>query len=117
MKFIVDAQLPWKLKRWLIDKGHNTIHVEDLPLRNLTSDIYIINLAEREKRTVITKDSDFLNYHLIHQIPKKILLITTGNIVNRELFELFEINFDDIINLFNTGTDIVEINNESIITR
>lgn len=55
MKFIVDAQLPWKLKRWLIGKGHNTIHVEDLPLRNLTSDIYIINLAEREKRTVIRK--------------------------------------------------------------
>ncbi len=90
MKFIVDAQLPEKLKHWLNDRGYNAIHTNDLPNRHLTPDITIIKIAEQENRIVVSKDSDFYKYHLINGIPKRILFVTTGNIVNKELIRLFE---------------------------
>jgi len=31
VKFIVDAQLPARLKYWLVEKGYDTIHTDDLP--------------------------------------------------------------------------------------
>lgn len=34
MKFLIDAQLPYRLKYWLIEKGFETIHTRDLPEAN-----------------------------------------------------------------------------------
>ncbi len=31
MKFLVDAQLPVKLKDWLEEQGHDSLHTNDLP--------------------------------------------------------------------------------------
>lgn len=31
MKFIIDAQLPYRLKDWLIAQGFDAIHTRDLP--------------------------------------------------------------------------------------
>jgi len=35
MKFLVDAQLPYHLKAWLLLKGFDAIHTTDLPDQNL----------------------------------------------------------------------------------
>jgi len=61
MKFIIDAQLPIKLKLWLSNQGFNCIHVIDLPNREFSTDKEIIDFANNENRIVITKDSDFIN--------------------------------------------------------
>jgi predicted nuclease of predicted toxin-antitoxin system len=39
MKFLVDAQLPFRLARFLESAGYDTIHTKDLPNKNATSDI------------------------------------------------------------------------------
>ncbi|MDP5170366.1 MAG: DUF5615 family PIN-like protein [Bacteroidia bacterium] len=114
MKFIIDAQLPLVLQKWLLDAGFEVIHTNDLPKKNRTSDLEIIDLAEREGRIVITKDSDFFKHYLLNGVPKRILMITTGNIVNRELIRLFELNFPKILELFERGGEIIEIDNNSI---
>jgi predicted nuclease of predicted toxin-antitoxin system len=59
MKFIIDAQLPRRLAIWLSEKGFDAIHTLDLPDKNSTSDSEISALSIREKRIVISKDSDF----------------------------------------------------------
>ena len=41
-------------------------------------------------------------------------MITTGNIVNKELLTLFELNFATVMNLFNSY-DVVEMNNQFVI--
>ncbi len=74
MDFIVDAQLPYRLKNWLAQKGHNVIHTLDLPEKNLTEDIEVIRIAEKETRIVISKDSDFQKYHILTGAPKRILI-------------------------------------------
>lgn len=44
MKFLVDAQLPRRLARFLQSQGYDAIHTRDLPEGNATSDAYINRL-------------------------------------------------------------------------
>lgn len=85
MKFLVDAQLPRRTADWLRVAGFDAIHTLDLPGGNRASDQSILACAEQEQRIVITKDADFVNEHILHARPSKLLLISTGNISNREL--------------------------------
>lgn len=110
MKFIVDAQLPYRLKIWLADKNFDAIHTTDLPEANETEDLRIADVAESENRIVISKDGDFLKLYILKGKPQKLLLITTGNIVNTNLLRLFERNFETVIKLFDSY-DVVELNN------
>lgn len=110
MKFIVDAQLPYRLKFWLIESGCDAVHTRDLPDANKTDDLDIIKVAENESCTIISKDSDFLKLHILSGKPQKLLLITTGNIVNKDLLVLFERNFETAMKLFKTYK-VVEMNN------
>lgn len=64
MKFLIDAQLPYRLKLWLIENQFDAIHTDDLPERNLTADLTIADFADQECRTVISKDSDFLKLRI-----------------------------------------------------
>ncbi|MDF7817465.1 DUF5615 family PIN-like protein [Runella sp. MFBS21] len=97
MKFLVDAQLPFLLATWIKEKGFDTIHTEDLPFKDETGDTEIRKVADQQGRIVITKDSDFYDSFLIHQSPKQLLLISTGNIKNRQLLDLFRKNFQQIL--------------------
>lgn len=112
MRFIVDGQLPIALKHWLASKGFfDAIHTRDLPNKNLTDDLVIIAKSVREKRIVITKDSDFFKYYILHGKPYKFLMVSTGNIVNETLIAIFEINWDVIVTLLDKNS-VVEVDNE-----
>ena len=80
MKFLVDAQLPIRLARFLQVSGYDTLHTRDLPQQNATSDSQINEISIQDKRIVITKDSDFVDSFMTIQKPFKLLLVTTGNI-------------------------------------
>jgi predicted nuclease of predicted toxin-antitoxin system len=114
MKFIVDAHLPYRLKLWLNEIGFDTVHTRDLPEANETQDIDIAAFADIENRTVISKDGDFLKLRILQNTPKQLLMITTGNIVNKDLIVLFERNFPIILKLFNSF-DVVEMNNSFVV--
>jgi len=114
MKFIVDAQLPFQLALFIQRKGFDALHTNDLPDKERTSDDYIRAIAKSEDRIVITKDSDFIDSFILKSIPQKLLLITTGNIKNQQLFYLLEQNWDKIIKMFKTY-NLVEMNNTSIV--
>jgi predicted nuclease of predicted toxin-antitoxin system len=89
MKFLIDAQLPMGLARLLKVAGYDTVHTLDLPQKNATPDTEINSISSSQNRIVITKDRDFLDSFLIQQKPYKLFLITTGNINNNELMNLF----------------------------
>lgn len=114
MKFLVDAQLPSKLCEILETAGLTSVHVDSLPNEDETSDRDISIYADQEDLIVITKDSDFYHSHMILGQPKKLLLITTGNIKNRRLFDLIRDNAIMIKSLFATCS-YVEMTNDSII--
>ncbi len=114
MKFIIDAQLPRRLSHWINDQGYHSIHTLDLPDENLTHDSTIISISMEQKRIVISKDSDFYEQYIVNGKPHKLLIITTGNIVNKKLIELFEINFKNICKILKENK-VVELNNTDLI--
>jgi predicted nuclease of predicted toxin-antitoxin system len=114
MKFIVDAQLPYGLKNFLVSLEHDAIHTDDLPLKAGTPDSEINAISKTEERIVITKDTDFLDSFYINNSPAKLLIITTGNIVNKELYGLFTRNITSIIEAFNNHS-LVELDNNDLI--
>ena len=114
MKFLVDANLPFKLALNLRNKGFDVLHTDNLPHKEETSDKEIRDLSVEQDRIVISKDSDFLDSHLIVGMPKKFLYISTGNIINRDLILLIEQNLLQIIQLFKEY-DLIELDNVELI--
>ena len=114
MKFLVDAQLPIRLARFLQASGYDTLHTRDLPQQNATSDSQINDISIQQERIVITKDSDFVDSFMTIQKPFKLLLVTTGNIKNSELEQIFTNNLSMLVNLFQHH-DYIEISRDNII--
>jgi predicted nuclease of predicted toxin-antitoxin system len=96
VKFLIDAQLPRRLARELVDLGHDVIHTLDLPAKNATKDGEVTAVADRGQRIVVTKDSDFRDNHLLGGKPAHLLHVTTGNITNNALLELFGTHLGEI---------------------
>ena len=113
MKFLVDAQLPKKLSLLLQYKGFDSIHTLDLPNKNYSKDSEINQISIKEKRVLISKDADFIESLLISNKPYKLICISTGNITNKELLELFSKNIDLIVNSIKHHR-LVEISSNSI---
>lgn len=114
MKFLVDAQLPKRLARWLAARGHDVVHTLDMPGGNRTPDAGITDVADREERVVITKDSDFVSTHLLQKRPARLLLISTGNMGNAELEQIVERNLDAILAALETHR-FVEVGRENLV--
>ena len=94
--------------------GYDVIHTRDLPQQNATMDSEINAISMQQERMVVTKNRDFLDSFLLRQQPYKLLLVTTGNITNTELFELFAKNLSQLADLFEQDS-LIEINRNDII--
>lgn len=114
MNFLVDAQLPRRLTRRLREAGHDALHTLDLPNGNRTTDAEINTLSERESRVVVTKDADFVNSFLISGSPRKLLLVSVGNITNADLEALLVPRVPEIARTF-CEYDFVELTRTAII--
>ena len=58
MRFLVDAQLPSALARWMAAKGHKSEHVSDCGLSAATDPV-IWDYAAGVNAIIVTKDEDF----------------------------------------------------------
>jgi predicted nuclease of predicted toxin-antitoxin system len=65
---------------------------------------------------VVTKDSDFVNSHLLFGRPARLLLITTGNVSNRQLEHLLMPLIPAIVTLFQSHS-FLELNPRGIVIR
>lgn len=110
---MVDAHLPMQLVYYLRERGHDVIHTRELPQKNETEDADIIQIAVRENRTVVSKDADFFQHYILKGEPPKLLILTMGNIINKELLTLFQVNIDLIENDLSQNK-VVELSNEVV---
>lgn len=116
MKFLVDAQLPRRMAIWLGAAGCNAIHTLDLPDANRSTDQQINDAADREQRVVVTKDADFVDSHLLQGRPAKLLLISTGNISNKDLEAQLTPAIPDIVRESGSNS-FLELNQDGLIVR
>ena len=114
MKFLVDAQLPSRLARFLRQAGHDVVHTSDLPDGNRTPDRQIAELADSQSRVVVTKDRDFRDSHLLVKSPRRLLVVRTGNISNDALLVLFEAHLDAIVEVLGDA-DFAELDAEALV--
>lgn len=114
MKYFIDAQLPYLLADVLRQKGFNVLHTDDLPDKDETGDSVIRQIAAAKNYIVITKDSDFQDSYLLFKKPPRLLLVTTGNIKNRKLLDLFRHTISTIDDLFSDHT-FIELSNTDLI--
>ena len=114
LTFIIDTQLPPKLAKYLYDKGFPSIHTTYFPNGHLLDDKTIIEIAVRENRIIVTKDSDFLDNYLINGVPPKVLMLQFGNISNAELLDLFDRELTQIVQLFDNGAGFATFNRTHI---
>ncbi len=112
MKYLIDAQFPYLLADVLRQRNFDVMHTDDLPDRERTGDQYIRFLAIEENRIAITKDTDFQDSYLLHKVPPRLLLLTTGNIKNRKLLALFRATIVEIDALF-LNHFFIELNNDA----
>ena len=116
MNFLVDAQLPRRMTAWLTAVGCNAMHTLDLPDGNRTTDEQINDMADREQRAVVTKDADFVDSHVLRGRPVKLLLISTGNISNRDLEALVVPLIPDIVREFQAHS-FLELGSAGLVVR
>src|SRR2546423_15497784 len=114
MKFLIDAQLPRRLALSLQQAGFEATHTLDLPNGNRTTDQALITLSLSAQAIVITKDSDFVQSFLLRREPWKLLLVSTGNINNDQLINLFRLNIRQLAEAFGSF-DFIELNRTSLI--
>ena len=114
MKFLLDAQLPWSLCQAFIRSGYEAKHTLNLPGGNRTADRDLADLADAEGWIVVSKDSDFVVSHLLHQKPRMLLQISTGNITNQELEQILIPNMKVLETAFQSAAHI-EVNRRDLI--
>lgn len=115
MKFLVDAQLPRHLAALLNWHEHDALHTLDLPEGNRTPDWRINQISLEQRRVVVTKDADFVNSFLLSGVPYKLLLVSTGNINNRDMQDIFIKNLPAILVALETS-DYVEVTQTALVS-
>ena len=86
----------------------------DLRDGNSTSDAELSDICAREQRVLVTKDLDFADSFLLKREPPLLLLISTGNINNRDLEALFSTRLSDVVTAF-ASSSFVELERDSIV--
>jgi predicted nuclease of predicted toxin-antitoxin system len=107
LKFIIDTQLPPILAHILSQNGYDAVHTTNFPSGHLMTDKQIIGIAITEQRVIITKDSDFFDYHISKGFPPKVLFVKLGNQKNNFLLKEIRSNLNSIVSLFNQCNMIV----------
>ena len=108
MQFVVDAQLPPALVRWLTDQGHVAEHVGDVGLLS-ASDREIWSYVRKLGAILVTKDEDFMTMSLADPAGPPVVWLRVGNTTRRALLETFSELFAAVERRLLAGEKIIEI--------
>ena len=109
MNFLVDAQLPLALARFIRQHGHGGVHVADVGMA-AEEDGPIWDRAVRESQVIVTKDEDFAVRRLLRVGgPPPVVWLRVGNCSNRALLQWFTPLWPDVVRRLTDGDVLVEI--------
>lgn len=108
MRFLVDAQLPPALARWLGERSLSATPVRELGPRE-SDDGSIWNFAAAGDWTVITKDEDFVARCVGNASAPAVVWLRLGNCTNRVLFAWLEPFLPEILRRLNGGEKPIEV--------
>jgi predicted nuclease of predicted toxin-antitoxin system len=108
MRFLVDAQLPPALARWLAAAGHEAEHVADVGLGD-ANDRTIWDYALAAGAVIISKDEDFSQRKALGDDGPAIVWIRLPNTRRRQLLVWFEAVLPEILEALERGETLIEV--------
>lgn len=108
MRFLIDAQLPPALARWIAAQGFDAEHVADLGLE-AAKDRVVWNYADRQGGIIISKDEDFAQRRALAAGGPAIVWLRVGNTRRHELLRWFATIFPRALAALERGDTLVEI--------
>lgn len=109
MRFIVDAQLPPALARWLESRGHETLHVADIGLLD-APDSAIWQYAREGGLVILTKDEDFAIWRNTADKPlPRVVWLRVGNTRKQDLLRWFDSLLPRVLSALEAGESLVEV--------
>ncbi len=108
MRFLVDANLPPALARWLEFEGHEAQHIADLGMERMT-DRAIWECARDTDACIVTKDEDFVLLQALDRAGPAIVWIRIGNAVRSVLLRRLPALWPAVISAVERGDKIVEV--------
>ena len=108
MRFLVDAQLPPAMAKWLETRGHEAKAVREVGLRE-ADDSRISAFAEQGGWVVVTKDDDFAERAMRQDSGPQVVWLRIGNCTNPTLLAWLEPLFPNVVNELAAGQRLVEV--------
>ena len=108
MRFLVDAQLPPALARFLEEQGHEARAVREVGLRE-ADDAAIWAFAEHDGWIIVTKDEDFPERSLNSRAAPQIVWLRISNSTKRVLLAWFAPLLPDVLRELAAGHRLVEV--------
>ncbi len=108
MRFLVDAQLPPALAKWIADKGYSASAFRDQGLRN-SDDGSIVNFSTASDWVVVTKDENIVERALGRKDGPRVVWLRIGNSTNRVLFAWLESLWSEVIRQLEQGQRVIEV--------
>jgi predicted nuclease of predicted toxin-antitoxin system len=108
VRFLVDAQLPPALARFLAAAGHQAEHVSDVGLE-MSSDREIWLRATALGSVIVTKDEDFVTLRAFQSSGPAIVWVRIGNTTRDTLIKVMSSALPAIIAALQRGETVVEV--------
>lgn len=108
MRFLVDAQLPLALARWLVAEGHEASHVLDHSMLEVR-DTAIWAEAERLGAVIVSKDEDFVHLRTLRPEGPALVWVRVGNTTRHELLAWFAALLPEIEQALQAGERLIEV--------
>ncbi len=108
MRFLVDAQLPAALARWLTSIGHDAQHVSEVGLAS-ASDDQIWLAAQQFGAAIITKDQDFALRRSFARPGPAVIWIRFGNTRKTELLGRVSASLAEVIAALARRETLIEL--------
>ena len=108
MRFLVDAQLPPALAKWIAEKGYSASAVRDQGIRN-SDDGSIVNFSTESDWVVVTKDDDIVERAIGRKDGARVVWLRIGNSTNRALFAWLEPLWSEVVRQLEQGQRVIEV--------
>jgi predicted nuclease of predicted toxin-antitoxin system len=108
VRFLIDANLPPVLVRWLVEQGHEANHVSDFALAS-ASDRDIWRHARETDACIVTKDEDFVLLHAVDRRGPPVVWIRIGNATRDALLHRLSPLWLGVVEALERGETIVEV--------
>jgi len=108
MFFLIDAQLPVAIARWLAAQGHRASHVSAIGMQS-ASDDEIWSYAHIRGAVIVTKDQDFADKRILAGSGPVVVWVRLGNSRNSALIAWLERGFPSVIEAIERGETLIEL--------